>query len=163
MIHNYAAFVETYDDKEEAIASLTCEGTRYGVYFVLTAASTSAVRFRILQNIKQIFVLQLNDASEYTSLLGHIGGVQPSPFEGRGIYKSDVVYEFQTARTSKAARNEMVAIRERCAKLAEAWSGPAARRIPILPARVTLSTLLDEATCPDLRAVPIGIDAPRVA
>jgi S-DNA-T family DNA segregation ATPase FtsK/SpoIIIE len=159
IIHNYSAFLETYEDKEEIIQALTREGTRYGIYFVVTAASTSAIRFRILQNFKQLFVLQLNDATEYTSVLGSTGGMQPSPLHGRGIFKTDAVYEFQTAHPARTAASETAFIRECCVRMAEEWSGPVARRIPILPERVTIATLLDEATCADLKAVPIGVDA----
>ena len=159
VIHNYAAFTELYDDKEEAVSALSREGTRYGIYFVLTAASTTAVRFRILQNFKQLFVLQLNDASEYTSVLGSTGGVQPSPMHGRGIFKTDAAYEFQTARPSSAAAGDLDFVRTTCDELSRAWSGPVARRVPILPMRVTMQALVGETACPDLRAVPVGIDA----
>ena len=53
--------IETYEDKEEAVAFLTREGIRSGIYFVVTAVNTGAIRYKILQNFKQIFVLQLND------------------------------------------------------------------------------------------------------
>ena len=51
IINNFAAFTETYPDKEDAIAFLSREGTKYGIYFVLTAVGTNAVRFRLLQNL----------------------------------------------------------------------------------------------------------------
>ena len=159
VIHNFAAFVETFDDKEEAVSFLTREGTRYGIYFVLTAANAGAVRFRILQNFKQLFALQLNDTGEYAGLLGNTGGVRPSAYAGRGIYKTDAVREFQTARVAAAAENRMAFLREACAEMSAAWSGPGARHVPMLPERVTLETLIEKDACPDLRAVPIGIDA----
>ncbi len=104
-------------------------------------------------------MLQLNDASDYTNVLGSTEGVQPSPIHGRGIFKTGTSYEFQTARPSRAAQNETAFIKEACARMAEEWTGPAARRVPILPERVTASALLDDVACPDLKAVPVGIDA----
>ena len=50
IIHNYSAFTETYEDKEETIAYMTREGVKYGIYFIVTALNTGAVRYRILQN-----------------------------------------------------------------------------------------------------------------
>ena len=159
VIHNYSAFSERYDGKEESIAALSREGVRYGIYFVLTAASTTAIRLRILQNFKQFFVLQLNDPGEYSSVLGNIGGVVPSPLYGRGIVKTDGVYEFQTAKPSMAATSDLDFVRAASEELARAWQGPVAPRVPVLPTHVTMEALAGRTACPDLGAVPVGIDA----
>ena len=147
-INNFAAFVEMYDDKEEAISYLTREGTRYGIYFVLTAVGSSAIRFRILQNIKQLVVLQLNDPTEYAGILGSTGGVIPSAIKGRGIVRRSEVYEFQTARVAPVDVAEAAHIREFCARLSSEWEGPVARRIPILPTAVKPSYLADDIDRP---------------
>ena len=97
VIQNYSAFYDTCEDEEESITVLTREGTKYGIYFVITASTTNAVRYRMLQNFKQIVVLQLNDSSEYSGILGGTGGIYPSKYPGRGLIKKDAVYEFQTA------------------------------------------------------------------
>ena len=44
IISNYAAFSEMYPDKEEALNYLTREGSKYGIYFVVTANSTNAMK-----------------------------------------------------------------------------------------------------------------------
>ena len=44
-----------------------------------------------------MFVLQLNDKSDYMGILGNTGGVYPSKITGRGIVRDNkTVYEFQT-------------------------------------------------------------------
>jgi len=101
VIQNYSAFYDTCEDEEETINVLTREGTKYGIYFVITAATTTAVRYRMLQNFKQLVVLQLNDTSEYSGILGGTGGIYPSKCPGRGLVKTDAVYEFQTANITR--------------------------------------------------------------
>lgn len=102
VINNFAAFTEVYEEKEEAVSYLSREGTKYGVYFVLTALGTGAVRFRLLQNFKQLFVLQLNDESDYSTVVGKTDGLFPSKYKGRGLVKRDDLYEFQIASLTEA-------------------------------------------------------------
>ena len=47
IINNYANFVESYENYEEKLNSLTRECTKYGIYFVITANSTSAIRYKL--------------------------------------------------------------------------------------------------------------------
>ena len=159
VVHNWAAFIEGFHDLEETISTLTRDGTRYGLYFVLTATSSTAIRFRLLQNFRQLYVLQLNDPTEYVGILGSIGGVVPSQIDGRGIVKTDATYEFQTAHPSQTELGDAAYVREACGALAESWGRSGARPVPVLPDLVTADALLDEANCPDLGAVPVGIDA----
>ncbi|MFK9090277.1 type VII secretion protein EssC [Bacillus salipaludis] len=138
VIHNYAAFSEMYEDYEEAISSLTREGLKYGIYFVVTAANTGAIRYRLLQNFKQLFVLQLNDTTEYSGVLGSVDGVYPSKHKGRGIFKADSVYEFQTALITDVTTDMFCFMTNYCAEQSKRWNKARARRIPILPEKVDL-------------------------
>lgn len=157
VIQNYSAFSEAHEDEEETLNVLTREGTKYGIYFVITAASTNAVRYRMLQNFKQLIVLQLNDTSEYSGILGGTDGVYPSKYPGRGIVKTDKVYEFQTANIT---RDET--IRESICHFYVESSNVVMNKhimdVPSLPDVVDAHYLAnfikdcDEATC------PIGVD-----
>ncbi|MCR8643643.1 type VII secretion protein EssC [Paenibacillus sp. N1-5-1-14] len=157
-IHNYSAFTELYEDKEEQIAYLTREGVKYGIYFILTTLSTSAVRFRLLQNFKQLYVLQLNDVNDYSSVLGNVEGVYPSKFKGRGIMKTDRVYEFQIAHVHEDIEQRFDHIRKNCSKLSESWTGLRARRIPILPDVIDISFFINELKQNSTRKIPIGVE-----
>ena len=155
IINNYSAFQELYEDHEDSISYLAMEGTKYGVYLVLTATSTSAVRYRVAQNFKQLFVLQLNDDTEYSGVLGNTGGVVPSRLKGRGIVKLGGVYEFQTAH---AAQPERIfdEVRALCAGLNETWQGERVPKVPILPARCDADFLA--GTPVSLNRFPIGVN-----
>ena len=158
VIHNYSAFSEMYEEIEESIAYLTREGTKYGIYFILTAINTVSIRFRLLQNFKQLFVLQLNDSSDYSGVLGNVNGTYPSKYKGRGIIKTDGVYEFQVAHITERVSNQFELITEYCQQYAQHWNGKAARRIPILPEKVDLTYLQSQGDFNDRNIVPIGVD-----
>ncbi|THF73921.1 type VII secretion protein EssC [Cohnella fermenti] len=158
VIHNYASFTEIYDDKDEAMAYLTREGLKYGIYFILTASNTGAVRYRLLQNFKQLFVLQLNDPADYSGVLGHVDGVYPSKFKGRGIYKTDTVYEFQIAHAVHDIENTFESIRQWCSDYAQSWKHTGASRIPILPERVDLDYLAERIKLEQEPRLPVGVE-----
>lgn len=158
MIHNYSAFAELYSQYEEQLSYLTREGLKYGLYFILTALNTSAVRYRMLQNFKQMYVLQLNDLADYSGVLGNVDGVYPSKYKGRGIYKSDRVYEFQIAHVHEAIEDTLEHVRAFSKQLASNWSGQIAKRIPVMPDRIDRQVLKREVRSRLDRRIPIGIE-----
>lgn len=156
-INNFAAFTEMYEEKEEAVSYLTREGSKYGIYFVLTALGTGAVRFRLLQNFKQLFVLQLNDESDYSTVVGKTDGLFPSKFKGRGLVKRDELYEFQIASLTEDGVPFGV-IQDYCKSVAESWTGFSARKIPILPDVVNKEFLKEYVDSNKKLNVPIGVE-----
>ena len=156
-INNFAALTELYEEKEEAISFLSREGTKYGIYFVLTALGTGSVRFRLLQNFKQLIVLQLNDESDYSTVVGKTEGLFSSKFKGRGLVKKDGLYEFQVASLSS---NELPFsfIQETCIKLSENWNGKTAKKVPILPDKVNIDFLKEYLLSNKKLNIPIGVE-----
>lgn len=159
IIHNFAAFLENYVDFEDSIYYLTREGTKYGIFFIMTALTTNAIRYRISQNFKQIFVLQLNDESDYSNILGKTDGLMPSHIKGRGLFKNTRIFEFQTAHISLQCENPFEFIRKYCENYAANWHGTFAKKIPVLPDRVDVSFLYSQlqslAVSPLL---PVGVE-----
>jgi len=156
ILHNYAAFSDLYEEQEENLASLTREGLKYGIYFVITASNTGAIRYRLLQNFKQFYVLRLNDAIEYSGVLGNVDGVYPSNYKGRGIFKTDAVYEFQTAKITDETDDMYRYITNYCKEYR--WEKDAARRIPVLPEKVESSYFVRELEGLPLGKVPVGVE-----
>ena len=155
VIQNYAGFCETYEELEPQVALLSREGSKYGILFVITAVNSNAVRYRTLQNFRQLFVLQMNDSSDYSGILGSTGGVVPGRCKGRGLVKTDRVYEFQTASVSEG--DTALTVRAFCEALAECSSGSRAPRVPILPERVTPAFVADAIDGEQLR-YPVGVE-----
>lgn len=156
-INNFAAFTEAYEEKEEAVSYLSREGTKYGVYFVLTALGTGAVRFRLLQNFKQLLVLQLNDETDYSSVVGKTDGLFPSKLKGRGLIKRDELYEFQLAGLT-TDEVPFAFIQETCKELARKWNGETAKKVPILPDNVNVEFLRDYVDTNKKLNIPVGVE-----
>ena len=157
VINNYKALVELYEEKDEAISYLSREGVKYGIYFVLTVLGSSGVRFQMLQNFKLQFVLQLNDETDYATIVGKTEGMVPSKFKGRGLVRKDELYEFQIASLTGGEQTYSF-IQKACKKLREEWNGETARRIPILPKNVDVGFLMDHQIDKSLRSIPIGVE-----
>lgn len=155
MIHNFANYIEMNSETEEDIIYLSREGTKYGIYFVVTAVNANDVRYRVSQNFNQQYVLQLNDEADYSAVLGNVNGVYPSKYKGRGIVKKDQVYEFQTAHVTSRGNNAVYFIKEFCEQMKEKYGQGMARKIPVLPDVVTAETFCDEQIT--LAQFPIGV------
>ena len=154
-INNYSALHEMVEESDDYISTLTQEGTKYGIYFVLTSNTTNGVRYNLLQNFKQIFAMQLNEDTDYVAVLGSVGGIYPSKIKGRGILKRDEVFEFQVAHIVEPSATGEV-IRELCTSLAEAPDVKVAKAVPILPDRVTAEFFGNVQT--NMKRIPVGVN-----
>jgi S-DNA-T family DNA segregation ATPase FtsK/SpoIIIE len=156
-INNFAVFTESYEEKEEAVSYLSREGTKYGIYFVLAATGTGAVRFRMLQNFKQLIVLQLNDESDYATIVGKTEGLLPSKCKGRGLIKTNALYEFQVAQITDDAV-PFSFIRNTCDELHGKWNGSIAKKIPLLPEVVNAEFISEYVDVKKPFSIPIGVE-----
>ncbi|MBP3800007.1 MAG: type VII secretion protein EssC [Bacilli bacterium] len=154
IINNYDSYYELYEDYDEQLSQLTREGTKYGLIFVVTSNNVNSIRYRLKQNFKQNLVLQFNDPSDYSSILGNIDKKYPSKLYGRGLVLLDNVYEFQTAYPYN---HEKMAeyIRTISLKLADLYTDHKARNIPILPKEVTKEFVSDYLN--NMETLPVGV------
>lgn len=135
IINNYAAFNEMYNEYEEQLIQLLREANKCGLYFITTVSNYSDIRYRILQNFNVQYILQQNDNSEYSMILGSTGGILPSPFEGRGLVQlNNSIFEFQTARIFESG-NDSSKIKEYISAVS-ADAKSKATPIPVLPEKV---------------------------
>lgn len=153
LINNYAGFAEQYEDLIESFALLTRDGVKYGIYFAVTASNTNAIRYVIAQNFKMTLCMQLNDATDYSIVVGKTEGLVPSKYKGRGLVALDRVYEFQTAYCSDAP-DIYEFLRQYCAQRREEAKS-FAKKVPVLPDIVHIADV--ESGIEDLKSVPVGI------
>lgn len=153
MLNNYAGFVEQFEDLQESLALLTRDGVKYGIYFVVTATGVSDVRYKIQQNFKQMFTMQLNDATDYSLVVGKTDGLIPSKHKGRGLVALDRAYEFQTAYC-KDTMDMFEDLRQFCCELEERETAYA-KPIPVLPNIVNYKYVKGYVN--SLDNVPIGV------
>lgn len=153
VLNNYSGFAEQYEDLQDEFTLLSRDGVKYGIYFVVSASSTNAVRYKTQQNFKTMLTMQLNDATDYSIVVGKTDGLIPSKCKGRGLVALDRVYEFQTAYCKDTADTQEF-LREFCSDL-RASGGQVARPIPILPEVVDLAYVASYVD--GLRCVPVGV------
>lgn len=137
VINNFEAFDETYQDYNENLQQLTREGLKYGIYFVLTIINPNGIRFKLRSNFNQNFVLQQNNEADYSSILGNVQKKYPSKIFGRGLIKTDDVYEFQTSLVCEK-ENITEFIKEKSKEYRKKYNYTA-KRVPILPRIVTFN------------------------
>lgn len=101
IINNYESYQETYGDLDDTLIVLSRDCIRYGVYFVINVNTPNGMRFKLRQNFAQTFVLQQNSEDDYVTILGSVHKTYPARLFGRGIIKTDDVYEFQTAMVTE--------------------------------------------------------------
>ncbi len=153
LINNFAGFSEQYEELLDVFNLISRDGVKYGIYFAVTANNANAVRYRTAQNFKMIYTMQLNDASDYSLIVGKTDGLVPSKYKGRGLVKLDNVYEFQTARCCESEDNQDF-IRTYCKELVVNATSKA-RRIPVLPEKVDYEYIKDDIN--GYSDLPIGV------
>lgn len=159
IINNYAIFNELNEELSGDIAYLTREGTKYGLYFVLACTGINDIRYNMLQNFKSVYCLQLNNADDYSSVVGNTGGLRPDKHKGRGMFRHDKdhVFEFQVAHLADK-ESTYGFVREISNVLADKHIGMRAANIPILPDAVTQQYLMSHIEKGNLARIPIGVE-----
>jgi S-DNA-T family DNA segregation ATPase FtsK/SpoIIIE len=151
VIDNYAAFTEAFEEVEDSLTQLAREGGNLGLHLVLTANTSSAIRYKISSNITLAVALYLTEPGEYPGIVGRTEGLSPAAIPGRGLVRGTPAMEFQVALPAEgntdSERNQ--ALREIVKCLTEAWHGrPVARPILTCPSSVALCELLPTDTEP---------------
>lgn len=157
VVHNFPAFTELYGQFEDEFAYLVREGQKCGLLFVITAQNPGTIKYRMMQNIGQIYALQLNDATDYAGLLGYVGNVIPAKHPGKGIYKSDRAYEFQIAHIGRAAETVNELIKNYCLEYRAKWQGKSAEPIRVMPKQLEIGYFLAETREQHKAFIPAGL------
>ena len=139
ILNNYEAYQDTYEEYEDTLNIITRECSKYGIYFITTCNTPNGMRFKLKQNYSQIFCLQQNNEDDYTSILGNVNKSYPSKLFGRGIIKTDSVYEFQTASIEVQDKINETILEE--IKQDNGKYNVKAKNIPVLPKIVTYKSV----------------------
>lgn len=161
VINNYEVFDENYGSLyDDLFLTLTRDGAKCGVVFIVTASTTSAMRYRLTANFNKKIALLLNDESDYYSIFDRVGSLRPTHMFGRGLVSIDnAIYEFQTARIcGNAEYNEY--IHEKIDMLNDKGMIKAPP-VPSLPDVVEIESV--ESYLNGLSKVPIGLNKSNLA
>ena len=152
IFNNYDSFKENHSALEEVLVKLTREGERYGVVFVISATNSRSIYSKIERNAHNTFVLDMPDKSDYIDIIGKIGNVYPAEFDGRGLFRDDEVYEFQTAQICDL--DNLFEFVKQKIDIVKQSSNAIAPKIPVLPEEVTLEMLDKEIV--NINNLPLG-------
>lgn len=154
VINNVGILKEQFEKEEEQFSRLSQMGMKYGLYFVVTAATTNALSYITIQNFKMVLTMQLHDKSDYPVIMGKTEGLCPSAHVGRGLVRYDRLYEFQTAYCTDA-EDRLGYIREFCKNLRKQKSDVSAPLIPVLPDVVDADYVMQ--TPYGFESLPVGV------
>ena len=155
VINNYEAFSENYEDQyDDLFLTLTREGSKCGIVFVVTASANNAMRYRLTANFNKKIALQLNDEDDYYMIFDGVGDKRPTRMFGRGLVQiEDRIHEFQTCKIcGHAEYNEHI---EETIKELDDMNKIKAIPIPTLPSKVELADVASYLV--DASKVPIGL------
>ncbi len=153
MINGFDSFSELYPDYVELLSKYTRECPRFGIYFMLTGTGTSSIRYKLSQNFKLTLALELNDKSDYYSVIGKTT-FMPSKAVGRGLVRvGEGIYEFQTAHPSRQSESAQF-FKNLAVELNEKYTHKAPK-IPVLPDKVNFKLVSDKID--NLNNIPVGV------
>ena len=147
VIDNYPAFARL--DYEDTLVTLVRDGAPLGIHVVISANKPLDVRSRVSGNITAAIAFQLADRSDYATVVGRTGGMEPAALPGRGLIKrmGQSPLEFHAALPAPGVTDA-----ERAAHLADVacalrveHAGRCAPPIAIMPADLMLRALLADA------------------
>ncbi|MCL1792119.1 MAG: FtsK/SpoIIIE domain-containing protein [Peptococcaceae bacterium] len=158
VIHDFAVFIDLYEDKTRDLMNLTRECSKYRIYFILTALNVNTVRTVLRQNFKQLFTLQLNDPSDYHSVVGKTDTLFPAKYKGRGLVRLDDLYEFQIAFITEdpVPYNTIYAFCQTISHL----QGASAPKIPVMPETIDVEYFADHIIAYQRSGHPTALTTP---
>ncbi|UHA72074.1 type VII secretion protein EssC [Paenibacillus sp. 481] len=147
VIDGYATFRSSYPEENDRLEPLLREGANFGLYAVITANRLSDVQERMRSNFANAMTLMLADSSDYYYAVGRPSKLPSHMPEGRGFVKGKVPpLMFQAALPIEAEQDTSRArqLRKSFELLNEQWTGARPAKIATLPARISLSDLIDQ-------------------
>ncbi|MCL2368262.1 MAG: type VII secretion protein EssC, partial [Oscillospiraceae bacterium] len=142
LIDNYDVIREISPELEEFLVKLTRDGTGLGIYTVITATRTGAVRYSVLNNFKNKIAQFMFDKSDITAVVGR-SAYDLTEVRGRALVKLKDVHITQCYLP--VAYEDDIAYAKRIgeivAGIAEHNSAPAATGVRIVPETVMYADL----------------------
>lgn len=157
VINSFDIFSESFPKLNDILTNLFRDATKYGVIFIISVSSATALRQRQLQYFNHTIVMHLNDDSQYRTITNCRRGLIPKNTYGRGICKiddrnNDSYCEFQTAMIAQEEQ-ELEIIKNYANKCVDYYKTKV-KQLAKIPDDVTSDDLAKFVTT--LEDVPIG-------
>lgn len=157
VINSYDIFLESFVRLTDVMNNLFRDAVKYGITFIVSVNSPTALRQRQLQFFNHTIVLGLSDDTQYRTITNCRKGLIPKRTPGRGICKLDPLdvdsyCEFQTALITDEEK-ELDFLRLYADKCIDYYKFKV-KQLAKLPNDVTSDDLIKYIS--DLSSVPIG-------
>lgn len=162
LVDNYDALKELGYEREEYFTRLTRDGAGVGIYVVVTASRTNAIRFATLNNFKNKIAGFNFEESEVRTLTGRSKYRLPE-IRGRAMVRAGDTANMMQLYTPVAFEDEVdygKRLQEKVNEIIAAFPGEKAPQIPVLPEELSFSELMRYPE-PDFRLV-VGLDSETV-
>lgn len=135
VIDNFDVVKELSMEYEESLLKITRDGAGLGIYTIISATRSNAVRFAILNNFKNKIVQYIFDDSDIMNLVGRSNYKLGEEIKGRALIKHKYVSVMQVFSPVKF--NDDVEfinnLKELIKNISDAYTGEKLISIPILP------------------------------
>ncbi len=160
MINNYDTLYESNDNVIDDLPDLVRDSERYGIVFIITANSERSVNSRTGSSFKNLIVLHLKDASDYSTIFPVRTSIVPRDMFARGLFNdNEVIHEFQTVSLTEEVEKQNDYIKGILDKATQE-NPNRAKPIPALPDHVKFDNIKEDLK--DLSALPIGISRDKL-
>lgn len=121
-------------EMEQILNDISRDGLALGIYLVMSASKSSALRYNIQANIRNKLAFYMIDRSEIYMLVGR-SELESEFIPGRGLVKLDDVYCFQACLPTYGNTEEQLIqnFNKLMNHLKDAWSGNLPDPIPMMP------------------------------
>ena len=155
VFNNYESIYESNQTLYDILGELLRDSERYGIVYMFTSSTISAIADRFRQLISFYLAMKLKDPLDYSSCFNVRDRIEPRNIFGRGICKNEKLHEFQTAFICEERINENKEIIALIDEINQKGL-PKAKKIPSLPDQVLLSDV--ESKLKGLERIPVGIE-----
>ncbi len=163
IIDKFAEFRAVHEKELDDLMVFAREGRGYGIHLIIASDRPNSLPGNLAGNIELRYGLRLADPGDSLLLLGKNDASTLDPnMPGRGLRRGRRLEEFQTALPVVGDGDEEQAqqLEALSARAAQAWKGPTAESIGLLPEYVSLPDLLTQASMNGQAARTEGLRAP---
>lgn len=132
-----------YELTEELIR-VSREGEAFGLYLACTTTGTTGLNYTLSQNFATVMSLQLNDASEYTMLVGRAPAGMPRRCIGRGLVRGPKEFQTAVAFAQSGDRERAAFLRAMAEQMQKAWHGKLPVKITSIPQSIPYGSVHSE-------------------
>jgi S-DNA-T family DNA segregation ATPase FtsK/SpoIIIE len=158
VIDGWQTLKSEFEQLEQDVLDIAQRGLGFGVHVVITAARWAEIRPQLKDAIATRIELRLGDPME-SDVDRKVAQNVPAGVPGRGITRDKLHFLGALPRIDgvEDAADLADGVAKSVAAIAEAWQGPAAPKLRMLPLMVPYTDLPEPAARPAF-AIPLGVD-----